>query len=240
MVVNCGMPQTAREDWRPFARGTPAHSTVTFNDTSSARFVETPAFRRVLGGSPMLGGPSNVAATREDRADGIVLRAAHDGYADRYGILHERTILLAADGARFEGEDMFLAADGSAKLRTSDDRYAVRFHLHPSVKATRLTDGHGVMLMTANKEVWTFTAPDARVELEDFGLSRRHRPAPHLAAGHPWPRRRHAARAVDLPADHVGGAGHRWHRPPPARRRAAAAVVNTSHFASPACEGGSR
>ena len=58
MVVNCGMPQTAREDWRPFARGTPAHSTVTFNDTSSARFVETPAFRRVLGGSPMLGGPS--------------------------------------------------------------------------------------------------------------------------------------------------------------------------------------
>jgi uncharacterized heparinase superfamily protein len=167
MVVNCGMPQTAREDWRPFARGTPAHSTVTFNDTSSARFVETPAFRRVLGGSPMLGGPSNVAVTREDRADGIVLRAAHDGYADRYGVLHERTILLAADGARFEGEDMFLAADGSAKLRTADDRFAVRFHLHPSVKATRLTDGHGVMLMTANKEVWTFTAPEARVELED-------------------------------------------------------------------------
>jgi len=167
MVVNCGMPQTAREDWRPFARGTPAHSTVTFNDTSSARFVETPAFRRVLGGSPMLGGPSNVAVTREDRADGIVLRAAHDGYADRYGILHERTILLAADGGRFEGEDMFLAADGSSELRASQDRFALRFHLHPSVKATRLTDGHGVMLMTANKEVWTFTAPDARVELED-------------------------------------------------------------------------
>jgi uncharacterized heparinase superfamily protein len=167
MVVNCGMPQTAREDWRPFARGTPAHSTVTFNDSSSARFVETPAFRRVLGGSPMLGGPSNVAVSREDRVDGIVLRAAHDGYADRYGILHERTILLAADGVRFEGEDMFLAADGSAQLRTSEDRFAVRFHLHPSVKATRLTDGHGVMLMTANKEVWTFTAPDARVELED-------------------------------------------------------------------------
>ena len=133
----------------------------------SGRREESPAFRRVLGGSPMLGGPSNVAATREDRADGIVLRAAHDGYADRYGILHERTILLAADGARFEGEDMFLAADGSAQVRGSEDRYAVRFHLHPSIKATRLTDGHGVMLMTANKEVWTFTAPDARVELED-------------------------------------------------------------------------
>ena len=102
------------------------------------------------------------------------MRAAHDGYADRYGILHERTILLAADGARFEGEDMFLAADGSAKLRTANDRFAVRFHLHPSVKATRLTDGHGVMLMTANKEVWTFTALDGRVELKNSSIS----PAP--------------------------------------------------------------
>ena len=43
----------------------------------------------------------------------------------------------------------------------------MRFHLHPSVKATRLNDGHGVMLMTANKEVWTFSAPDDRVDLED-------------------------------------------------------------------------
>ena len=115
----------------------------------------------------MLGGPSNVAVTREDRADAIVLRAAHDGYADRYGIVHERTILLAADGTRLDGEDMFLAADGSAQVRTADDHFAVRFHLHPSVKATRLTDGHGVMLMTPNKEVWTFSAHEDRVELED-------------------------------------------------------------------------
>ena len=43
----------------------------------------------------------------------------------------------------------------------------MRFHLHPAVKATRLTDGHGVMLMTPNKEVWTFSAHEDRVELED-------------------------------------------------------------------------
>jgi uncharacterized heparinase superfamily protein len=43
----------------------------------------------------------------------------------------------------------------------------VRFHLHPSIKATRLTDGHGVLLMMPNKEVWTFSAGEGRVELED-------------------------------------------------------------------------
>src|SRR5262249_54954156 len=88
MVVNCGMPRTARADWGQFARSTAAHSTVGFNDVSSARFVETAAFRRVLGGSPLLGGPSNVAVERESRGDAVVLRATHDGYADRYGVLH--------------------------------------------------------------------------------------------------------------------------------------------------------
>jgi uncharacterized heparinase superfamily protein len=108
-----------------------------------------------------------VAVTREDRDDAIVLRAAHDGYADRYGILHERTLVLANDGTRLEGEDVFLAADGAAQVRGNRDIFAVRFHLHPLVKATRLNDGHGVMLMGPNKEVWTFSAHDDRVDLED-------------------------------------------------------------------------
>jgi uncharacterized heparinase superfamily protein len=167
VVVNCGMSATARAEWRPLARATAAHSTVTFNDASSARFVETPAFRRVLGGSPMLGGPNNVSVSREERPDATVLRAAHDGYADRYGVVHERTVTLAADGTRVEGEDLFLAADGSAQVRTGQDRFTVRFHLHPSIKATRLTDGHGVLLMMPNKEVWTFSAGENRVQLDE-------------------------------------------------------------------------
>src|SRR5271170_7878822 len=167
VVVNCGMPSTGRENWRQVARATAAHSTVTFNDTSSARFVELATFRRVLGGSPMLGGPSHVAVTREDGPDAIVLRAAHDGYADRFGILHERTLSLSADGTRLDGEDLFLSADGGSQVRTTQDEFAVRFHLHLAVKATRLTDGRGVMLMTPNKEVWTFNTREDQVELED-------------------------------------------------------------------------
>ncbi len=167
IVVNCGMPAIGRENWRQLARATAAHSTVTFNDTSSARFVELATFRRALGGSPMLGGPKNVSVTREDRPEGLALRAAHDGYADRFGIVHERRLMLAADGTRLDGEDLFLAADGGTELRGVQDEFAVRFHLHPAVKATRLTDGHGVMLMTPHKEVWTFGAREARVELEE-------------------------------------------------------------------------
>jgi uncharacterized heparinase superfamily protein len=167
IVVNSGMPAAGRENWRPLARSTAAHSTVTFNDTSSARFVALTTFRRALGGAPMLGGPTKVDVSREDRADGVALRMVHDGYAKPFGILHERVLTLAADGTRLDGEDVFLAADGSAQLRTAEDEFAVRFHLHPVVKATRLTDGHGVMLMMPNKEIWTFSAREDRVDLED-------------------------------------------------------------------------
>ena len=47
------------------------------------------------------------------------------------------------------------------------DEFAVRFHLHPSVKASKLTDGHGAMLMLPNREVWTFNAYEDRVEIEE-------------------------------------------------------------------------
>ena len=168
IVVNCGMPANGRDEWRQLARATAAHSTVTFNDISSAHFVERPAFRRVLGGSPMLGGPSHVSVSREELSTTRSRCApAHDGYAERYGIVHERTVTLAADGTRLDGEDLFLAADGGAQIRGEQDRYAIRFHLHPSIKATRLTDGRGVLLMMPNKEVWTFSASDNRVQLED-------------------------------------------------------------------------
>jgi uncharacterized heparinase superfamily protein len=140
---------------------------VTFNDRSSCRFIESTPFRRVLRGTPMLEGPTEVPVMREVVDGSIVMRASHDGYARRFGILHERTLTLSPDGGRLDGEDMFFPADGLTQPSSSHDEFAVRFHLHPSIKANRLTDGHGVMLVTANKEVWTFSAYEDRIDLEE-------------------------------------------------------------------------
>jgi uncharacterized heparinase superfamily protein len=167
IIVNCGIPATNRETWRQVARATAAHSTVTFNDTSSCRFLESPAFKRLLFGAPIIGGPAQVAITRDDRGDSVVLHASHDGYADRYDVVHQRALMLAADGNRLEGEDTFAPADGDTLPSSAHDEFAVRFHLHPSVKANRLTDGHGVMLMMPNRDVWTFSAYEDQVDIEE-------------------------------------------------------------------------
>ncbi|MGY3694361.1 putative heparinase superfamily protein [Bradyrhizobium sp. USDA 3240] len=166
IVVNCGMPNTGRDNWRPFARSTAAHSTLTYRDTSSCQFVELSAMKRLLRGAPVTSGPSNVENYREAIPGGDVLTASHDGYLSRFGVIHRRVLMIAQDGTRMEGEDSLSPAPGG-RIKGSEADFALRFHLHPSVKASRLSDARGVMLVLPNRDVWTFEALDDKVDLED-------------------------------------------------------------------------
>jgi uncharacterized heparinase superfamily protein len=167
LVINCGLPAVNKETWRQVARATAAHSTVTFNDKSSCHFLESGSFRRMLFGTPIVGGPHNVRVEREDTQAGALLRASHDGYATDVGILHSRTIALSADGRTLDGEDNFLPSDGNSFPPRAADEFAIRFHLHPAIKASRLSDGRGVILLLADREVWTFATLANAVEIEE-------------------------------------------------------------------------
>src|SRR5260370_659442 len=74
--------------------------------------------------------------------------------------------MVAHDGSRLDGEDPVSPAPG-ARIKGTETDYALRFHLHPAVKASRLSDARGVMLVLPNRDVWTFEAQDDRVDLED-------------------------------------------------------------------------
>jgi len=166
IVINCGMPSTGRENWRAFARSTAAHSTLTYDDISSCQFVELSAMKRFLHGAPIVSGPEIVENFREAVSNGVLLSTSHDGYVPRFGVIHRRVLMISPDGNKLDGEDTVSPAPG-ARIKGNDGSYAVRFHLHPSVKANRLSDGRGVMLVLPNRDVWTFEALDDKVELED-------------------------------------------------------------------------
>jgi uncharacterized heparinase superfamily protein len=166
IVINCGMPATGRDNWRAFARGTPAHSTLTYHGTSSCQFVELSAMKRLLQGAPIISGPANVESYRQEVTNGLLLTTSHDGYLTQFGVLHRRVLMVSPDGSRLDGEDTLLPAQGG-RMKDTDTDYALRFHLHPSVKASRLSDARGVMLVLPNRDVWTFEALDDKVELED-------------------------------------------------------------------------
>jgi uncharacterized heparinase superfamily protein len=166
IVTNCGLPSTGRDNWRVFARSTVAHSTLIYHNTSSCQFVEMSAVKRLLHGAPIVSGPSRVENLRETVAGGTMLSTSHNGYAAKFGLIHRRILVAADDGSRLDGEDTVTPAQG-ARLRGSGSDYALRFHLHPAVKVSRLSDGRGAMLVLPNHEVWTFEALDDKVDLED-------------------------------------------------------------------------
>ena len=112
--------------------------------------------RRLLFGTPIVGGPRSLSLAREDNADGTHLAASHDGYADDFDVIHHRTLRLSPDGRTLDGEDSFTPAAATRCRCDEGDEYAVRFHLHPSIKANRLSDGRGVILLLPDREVWTF------------------------------------------------------------------------------------
>src|SRR4051794_17557560 len=112
IVINCGMPATGRDNWRVFARSTAAHSTLVCHDTSSCQFVELSAMKRLLQGSLIVSGPSDVESSREAVDNGTLLTASHDGYLAKFGVIHQRVLMLSQDGTRLDGEDNLSPAPG--------------------------------------------------------------------------------------------------------------------------------
>ncbi len=166
LVVNCGLPAASKENWRQVARATAAHSTVTLNETSSCQFFDSRWFRRLLFGIPIVGGPRHIGVERGHDADALGLRATHDGYARSFGVLHSRAIRLSPDGRALEGEDSFAAAKGTSPQAGADE-FAIRFHLHPAIKANRLADGHGVILLLPDRDLWSFSTYGETVAIEE-------------------------------------------------------------------------
>ena len=164
IVVNCGAPRPDIGEAREAARATAAHSTLVIDDHSSCRFA--PVEPRSMASGVVLEGPSRVEVKRgAEEAGGQTIEARHDGYARRYGAIHRRVLRLAADGAGLQGEDWIAPARKSAAL--PEKMLAVRFHLHPTVRARMGAGSASVILTLPSGEEWRFEVADRAVTLEE-------------------------------------------------------------------------
>lgn len=166
IVVNCGAPGDEDSEWHIVSRATAAHSTLTINDASSARLI-----KRQLLQPPreiyLLSNPKTVRGEISIADDHVSLRCAHDGYRDRFGLLHQRMLTLSNEGDRLDGTDQLLDPRNAATSASSDAMFAIRFHLHPRVKVSLLQDERGAALTLPSGERWQFTAKGAMLEIEE-------------------------------------------------------------------------
>ena len=151
LIVNCGAPGRAFQDWRASGRATAAHSTACFNETSSGRLIEARKFRRKFGARPVQD-PANVTVNASQQQGAFKIVASHDGYLARYGIIHTRSLRLDALGERLEGHDR-LASPHSVLRFKRDYPFAIHFHLHPDIDVA-ITGKQAADIIASEEERW--------------------------------------------------------------------------------------
>jgi uncharacterized heparinase superfamily protein len=164
LIVNCGSSPMRGPEWERALRATAAHSTVTLADTSVCGFLSGALATRVLG-ARVTTPPFRVSSERVEDSNGIWLTSSHDGYAAAFGLTHERRLYLAPAGDDLRGEDALRRA-GTRRL-TGPVPFAIRFHLHPDVRASLARDGATVLLLLPNGDGWQFRASLTPLVLEE-------------------------------------------------------------------------
>ncbi len=150
LIVNCGAYVGAREDWRIAQRTTAAHSTMTIDDLNSAEILGG----KVIGVRPRLAD----AAHRE--ADGSFwIDAGIAEYCGISGLGHRRRLYLSSNGGDLRGEDTIVCK--------GNHRFAVRFHLHPSVTASLAQNAESVLLRLGDGGGWRLRATGGVASLQE-------------------------------------------------------------------------
>ncbi|GJL99451.1 MAG: hypothetical protein DHS20C07_11310 [Methyloligella sp.] len=167
VIVNCGAAPPAYHTMASNARASVAHSTVTINNRSSAQFIHDKTVKQSEHPS-LLAGPATVKAFYESDAEKSKIIGSHDGYLDRFGLIHHRMLSLSHDGYSFIGEDWIEVAATEAK---EDHQmgwpFAVHFHIHPDVITTRAADGKSITLTLPDSQEWKFSAQGQIIYLEE-------------------------------------------------------------------------
>ncbi len=164
LVINCGAPDPNRAAAREAARTTAAHSTLVIDDTSSCRFASHKGWRKWRG-DRIVSGPTKVDTDRREESQGTTVALAHNGYEAQFGLIHERRITLFNDGKKLGGADVLRDSGAGNKIETRP--FALRFHIHPSVRLKRVREGRGALCVLPNGHRWLFETSTGQADIEE-------------------------------------------------------------------------
>ena len=114
----------------------------------------------------MISGVSAVRMQRKDLDDGSDRAVAcHNGYAGKFGLLHEREITMDATGARITGRDSLLPASQQPGAGVGLTAVA-RFHIHPAIDLVQVDD-ETILMRAPDGESWYLHIPDQRPHITE-------------------------------------------------------------------------
>jgi uncharacterized heparinase superfamily protein len=165
LIVNCGSGARFDPEWRLIR----ARHRQPF-DPRASKATPRPGSdrprRSAAMSAPALDGPTEVLSKEQETEAGHGVTMSHDGWRRTHGLTHLRNLTLEDGGTLLRGEDALAAFTtddrtllDAAYRRLPDDtglRYAIRFHLHPDVRASLDLGGTAVSLTLPSGETWVF------------------------------------------------------------------------------------
>lgn len=148
VIVNCGKRASTPDTWRRAERASAAHSTVVVGDFNSSEILPEGGIGRR---------PRELEFALDINDSNLWLTASHDGYRENLGLVVRRRLFLARDGRDLRGEDTLTGSYAGS--------YAIRFHLHPNVRASLLQSTAAILLQTPSGSAWRMQAAPAQLSL---------------------------------------------------------------------------
>ena len=166
MIVNCGWSEEQPVTWRQIMRSTAAHSTLTLQDKSAGQIIKD-GFKSNVLGKIISEGIDDTVVTRKDQAAGVWLEMSHNGYVNSTGLSHRRRLYVKNDGRDIRGEDSLLVPLGGTPQSRDQVSFDIRFHLHPSVRATLAQDLQSALLIQSGHAGWRFRTDGGPMRIEE-------------------------------------------------------------------------
>ncbi len=175
LVTGCGWTPKAVD--RQGLRLPPGHSTLTLGESTIAEPLG--GWKAEVMGPRLIGPPLHVEVNHRDGEAAVWLEAEHDGWAARFGLLHQRRLYLDQKLDELRAEERLHPSPGHREgARPIAAPYAVRFQLEPGVQASLARDRRSILLRGHSGRGWWFRTdgPDVAIEPSvhiDEGLTRR-------------------------------------------------------------------
>ncbi|MCB2087792.1 MAG: heparinase II/III family protein [Sphingomonadaceae bacterium] len=164
LIVNCGGAALAGGQVpvriEQGLRATAAHSTLVLDDANSTAVLIN---GKLGAGVNEVEVDRRVLELKQGRATRV--EASHDGYAQRYGLLHRRILILRDNGEELRGED--LLTPSGRKVKHGKVGYAIRFHIGPGIELSLSDDKRGAGMALPDGSYWQFRIPQGELAIEE-------------------------------------------------------------------------
>ena len=160
IITNTGSANNFSKELAYISQSTAAQSSLVINDTSACQFQKSPMLRKYYGNALL---EKSKIIKKEFAQDKVLttLRAAHNGYEQKYATLFERHLVLNGEETLLSGVDTLTVARNEYAFLN----FSLRFHVMPDARLIQ-TNG-GDILISIKNQGWKFQCKNQDVKIEN-------------------------------------------------------------------------